>query len=207
MTYIKNPDEITKQSFAIIDRESDLHTLPEEIRFVARRMIHTCGMLKLTNYLCYSEGAVVAGRSALDKGAHILTDVTMVAAGINQSRLNSSNKVICTIGEKKVTEISQKLSITRSAAAIDLWKPLLKGSIVAIGNAPTALFHLLEIIESERLKPALIIATPPGFVGAKESKDALINNNLSIPFIAIKGRIGGSALAAAAINALSREEQ
>ena len=204
--YLKDPAAITAASFEIIAREAALGPLPEALRPVAARMIHTCGMVTLTDHIAWSDGAAEAGRAALQAGAPVLTDVQMVAAGITAARLPASNRVICTIGEAAVPGLAKKGRTTHSAAALDLWRPFVGGAVVAIGNAPPALFRLLELVEAGADRPALVIATPPGFVGAAESKDALIANDHGLPYIAVRGRLGGSAMAAAAINALAKEE-
>ncbi|MBJ26059.1 MAG: precorrin-8X methylmutase [Rhodospirillaceae bacterium] len=207
INYLKNPKEIIRKSFEIIKAETNIDELPLEIQIVAQRIIHTCGIPEITDFLFFSKGAVESGKKALETGMPLLVDVNMVAAGINTSDLSPNNKIICTINDQRVIEIAKQLKTTRSAAALELWKPVVGGAVIAIGNAPTALFHLLEMLSSGADKPSLIIATPPGFVGAEESKDLLINNNLSIPYIVIKGRMGGSALAAAIVNALTGESK
>ena len=204
--YVHDPAEITRLSFAVIRREADLSRLPADIEPMALRMIHACGMVDLSDDLAFSLGAGDAGRDALAKGAPIFTDVEMVAQGIATRRLSAGNEVICMLNENDVEARARAAGITRSAAAVELWQPRLAGAIVAIGNAPTALFRLLEIQARESARPALVIATPPGFVGAVESKEALIANNLDLPYVALKGRRGGSALAAAAVNGLTLAE-
>ena len=199
--YVRDPAEITRLSFAAIKREADLSRLPADIEPLALRMIHACGMVDLPDDLDFSPGAGKAGRDALAAGAPILTDVKMVAHGIAARRLPAGNEVLCMLGEDGVEARAREAGITRSAAAVELWRPILDGAIVAIGNAPTALFRLLEILAAEAARPALVIATPPGFIGAAESKEALIANDLGLPYVALKGRRGGSALAAAAGNA------
>ena len=204
--YVRDPAEITRLSFAAIRREADLSALPEDILPLALRMIHACGMTNLPADLAFSNGAGTAGRAALAAGAPILTDVEMVAHGIAARRLPAKNKVICMLGEAGVPARAREAGMTRSAAAVELWRPMLEGALIAIGNAPTALFHLLEIMAETAAHPALVIATPPGFIGAAESKEALIANGFGVPYLALHGRRGGSALAAAAVNALAIEE-
>ena len=204
--YVRDPAEITRLSFAAIRREADLSHLPADIEPIALRMIHACGMVDLLDDLAFSTGAGDAGRDALEKGAPILTDVAMVAQGIAARRLPAENEVLCMLSEANVETRAREVGITRSAAAVELWRPRLAGAIVAIGNAPTALFRLLEILAGEAARPALVIATPPGFIGAAESKEALIANDLDLPYVALKGRRGGSALAAAAVNGLAIAE-
>ena len=201
--YVRDPAEITRRSFAAIRREADLSQLPDDIVPLALRMIHACGMADLPADLAFSSGAGMAGREALARGAPILSDVEMVAHGIAARRLPARNEVICMLGETGVLERARQSSMTRSAAAVELWRPMLAGAVVAIGNAPTALFRLLEILAEQTVRPALVIATPPGFVGAAESKEALIANDLGVPYLTLRGRRGGSALAAAAVNALA----
>jgi len=205
--YVRDPAEITRLSFAAIRREADLSALPEDVVPMALRMIHACGMVDVPADLAFSKGAGAAGRAALAAGAPILTDVNMVAHGIAARRLPAANKVICLLYEAGVPDRARASGMTRSAAAVELWRPMLAGAVVAIGNAPTALFRLLELLAEQAARPALVIATPPGFIGAKESKEALIANPFGVPYLALCGRRGGSALAAAAVNALAIEEE
>jgi precorrin-8X/cobalt-precorrin-8 methylmutase len=205
--YVRDPTEITRLSFAAIRREADLSGMPEDIVPMALRMIHACGMVDLPDDLAYSAGAGDAGRAALAAGAPVLCDVEMVARGIAARRLPANSKVICMLGEEGVAEKAQASGSTRTAAAVELWQPMLGGAIVAIGNAPTALYRLLEILDEQASRPALVIATPPGFIGAAESKEALIANEFGVPYVALRGRRGGSALAAAAVNALALREE
>ena len=204
--YVRDPAEITRLSFAAIRREADLAQLPDDIVAIALRMIHACGMVDLLADLAYSPGAGSAGRAALREGAPILCDVKMVAHGIAAQHLPAENDVVCTLGETGVPARARASGITRSAAAVELWRPMLAGAVIAIGNAPTALFRLLEMLAETAARPALVIATPPGFIGAAEAKEALIANDLGLPYFALRGRRGGSALAAAAVNALVIEE-
>ena len=205
--YVRDPKEITRLSFAAIRREADLSGMPEDIVPMALRMIHACGMVDLPDDLAYSDGAGDAGRAALTAGAPVLCDVEMVVRGIAARRLPASSKVICMLGAEGVAQKAQALGSTRTAAAVELWQPMLAGAIVAIGNAPTALYRLLEILSEQAARPALVIATPPGFIGAAESKEALIANEFGVPYVALRGRRGGSALAAAAVNALAFKEE
>jgi precorrin-8X/cobalt-precorrin-8 methylmutase len=200
--YVKDPAEIYRLSFATIEAEARLDALPDSLRAAARRMIHACGMTDLVDDLAWGSDAVAAARRALHGGAAILTDVQMVASGIIRGRFPKT-EVVCVIGEDMVAEMASRLGTTRSAAAIELWRSRLQGAIVAIGNAPTALFHLLDLIEAGGPRPAAIFAFPVGFVGAAESKQALIDADLGIPYLTLRGRRGGSAIAAAAINALA----
>lgn len=204
--YIKDPAEIYRKSFSIIADEVDFSSLPKAMHPVARRLIHTGGMIDVLEDLVFSDGAAEAGALAMSKGADILCDVTMVAAGITKRLLPSTNQVVCALDDTQTNIIAAKSNTTRSAAAMDVLAEQFDGSILAIGNAPTALFRVLELVENGAAKPALILGFPVGFVGAVESKLSLVSNELGIPFIALKGRRGGSAYAAAAVNALALGE-
>jgi precorrin-8X/cobalt-precorrin-8 methylmutase len=201
--YLRDPAAIYKRSFALIREETDLSAVPPELHALALRLVHAVADPTLLPELRWSESAVAAGRAALAAGAPILVDAAMVAHGIIRRRFPAANELICTLDDPAVPGLAAKHRTTRSAAAIELWRPHLRGAVVAIGNAPTALFHLLEMLESGAEKPALILGFPVGFVGAAESKAALIDSKLGIPFIALAGRRGGSALAAASVNALA----
>lgn len=205
--YIRSGDDIYRKSFAIIRAEADLEHLPAGLAQVAVRLIHACGMTDIVQDLVASPQAVNAGREALNAGASILCDSQMVANGITRKRLPANNRIVCTLNQPEVAEIAHRINNTRSAAAIDLWRPYLAGSVVAIGNAPTALFYLLEQLDQGLPKPALILGFPVGFVGAAESKAELAANSRGVPFITLQGRRGGSAIAAAAINALAKENE
>jgi precorrin-8X/cobalt-precorrin-8 methylmutase len=198
--YVKDPAEIYRQSFATIEAEARLDGLPESLRVVARRMIHACGMTDLVDDLAWHGDAVAAARKAIGGGAPILADAQMVASGIIRGRFPKT-EIVCLIADDAVAETARRLATTRSAAAVELWRGRLQGAVVAIGNAPTALFHLLDLVETGGPKPAAIFGFPVGFVGAVESKQALIDANLGIPYLTLCGRRGGSAIAAAAINA------
>jgi len=204
--YLRDPDAIYRESFARIRGEADLSALPDSLHKLALRLAHAVGDAGILRDLVWSAGAVAAGRAALAEGAPILVDAAMVKAGIAQRRLPRRNEVLCLIGDKRVPALARRLATTRSAASVELWRPHLAGAIVAIGNAPTALFHLLEMIAAGAPKPALVLGFPVGFVGAAEAKAALAENALGLPFVALAGRRGGSALAAAAVNALGGEE-
>jgi precorrin-8X/cobalt-precorrin-8 methylmutase len=197
--YLRDPAAIYRRSFALIRREVDLSRLPREMRPIALRLVHTTGEPAILDDLVWSKGAATIGRKALTAGADVLVDATMVAAGITKRHAR------CTLNDKRVPALAKRLRTTRSAAAVELWRPRLRGAVVAIGNAPTALFHLLEMIAAGAPKPALVLGFPVGFVGAAEAKAALQENSWGIPFIALAGRRGGSALAAAAVNALEGE--
>ncbi|WP_224095179.1 precorrin-8X methylmutase [Nostoc sp. MS1] len=205
--YIRDANEIYRNSFAIIRSEANLDILPPDIAKVAVRLIHACGMTDIVTDLGYSSMLAQSGRAALEAGAPILCDCRMVANGVTRRRLPANNEVICTLNEPQVPELAQKLGNTRSAAALELWKPYLQGAVVAIGNAPTALFRLLEMLDAGYPKPAVILGFPVGFVGAAESKAALAADSRNVPFMTLHGRRGGSAIAAAAVNALATEEE
>ena len=203
--YVKDPAEIYRQSFATIEAEARLDALPEPLRAVVRRMIHACGMTDLVDDLAWHGDPVGAARRAIAVGAPILTDAQMVASGIIRGRFPKT-EIVCVIAEDVVAETARRLATTRSAAAVELWRGRLQGAVVAIGNAPTALFHLLDLVEAGGPRPAAIFGFPVGFVGAVESKQALIDANLGIPYLTLRGRRGGSAIAAAAINALADDQ-
>ncbi|MBD2663264.1 assimilatory nitrite reductase (Ferredoxin) [Richelia sinica FACHB-800] len=206
-SYIRDANEIYLNSFAIIRSEANLDILPPDVAKVAVRLIHACGMTDIVTDLGYSETAVKSGRTALAQGVPILCDCRMVAEGVTRKRLPANNQVICTLNDPEVPELAQKLGNTRSAAALELWRPYLAGAIVAIGNAPTALFRLLEMLDAGVPRPAVILGFPVGFVGAAESKAALAADSRNVPFLTLHGRRGGSAIASAAVNALAREEE
>lgn len=207
MDYIRDGNAIYLKSFAIIRAEANLASLPADLETVAVRLIHSCGMTDIVADLDASPGAAIAGRTALAAGAPILCDARMIAEGITRKRLPVDNQVICTLQYPEVPALAQQLGNTRSAAALELWRDRLEGSVVAIGNAPTALFRLLELLDQGAPKPALILGFPVGFVGAAESKAELAANSRGVPFITLHGRRGGSALATAAVNALAKEDE
>jgi precorrin-8X/cobalt-precorrin-8 methylmutase len=199
--------EIYRQSFATIRAEAELDGLPADVAQVAVRMIHACGMTDLVADIAYSTGVVKSARAALQAGAPILCDAAMVAAGVTRRRLPADNEVICTLSNPGVPELAKELQTTRSAAALDLWADRLEGSVVAIGNAPTALFRLLELIRDGAPRPAAVLGIPVGFIGAAESKQALADNDLGLEYLVVRGRRGGSAITAAAINAIASEDE
>ena len=207
LDYLRNGDDIYRKSFAMIRAETPLENLSEDLAHVAVRLIHSCGMTDIVQDLEASSNAVKIGRDALTKGAKILCDSQMVANGITRKRLPQNNQIICTLNHPEVPEIARQINNTRSAAALELWQPDLAGAVVAIGNAPTALFHLLELLDLGITKPALILGFPVGFVGAEESKAELAAHSRGVPFITLHGRRGGSAIAAAAVNALAKENE
>lgn len=198
---------IYRQSFAMIRAEADLGRFGAEEEPVAVRMIHAAGMVELAPHIRFSPGFGAAARAALAAGAPILCDARMVSEGITRKRLPADNAVICTLWDPGVAEAAEALGTTRSAAALELWRPHLQGAVVAIGNAPTALFRLLEILEAGGPVPALILGFPVGFVGAAESKAELAARPRGAGFIALRGRRGGSAMAAAAVNALAQDKE
>ncbi|MBT6985381.1 MAG: precorrin-8X methylmutase [Rhodospirillaceae bacterium] len=203
--YLHDPEAIYQASFEIVRAEADLSHLPADMADVAVRLIHACGMTDLPNDMAWGGDPVAAGRTALQAGAPILTDVTMVRHGIIADRLPAKNRIICMLNEPDIAGIARARMDTRSAIAVEKWRPILKDAVVCIGNAPTALFRLLEMLADGTPKPAIILGFPVGFVGAAESKQALIDANLDIPYITLTGRRGGSAIAAAAVNALARK--
>ena len=205
-TYIRDGAEIYRQSFATIRAEADLSALPADVAYVAVRMIHACGQVDLVDDLGFSAGAVAAGRAALRAGAPVLCDAMMVAEGVTRARLPQANEVICTLRDERVPALAARLGTTRSAAALELWRPHLDGAVVAIGNAPTALFHLLDMIDAGAPRPAAVLGIPVGFIGAAESKAALAARP-DLEHLVVHGRRGGSAITAAAVNALASEQE
>ncbi|MGK9048583.1 MULTISPECIES: precorrin-8X methylmutase [Stutzerimonas] len=205
LDYIRDGQEIYRRSFATIRAEADLSAIPADMEKLAVRVIHACGMVDIVSDLAFSPGAGAAGRAALHAGAPILCDARMVAEGITRPRLPKNNRVICTLHDDGVPDLAQALGNTRSAAALEHWREHLESSVVVIGNAPTALFYLLEMLDAGAPKPALIIGMPVGFIGAAESKDALAADSRGVPYVVVRGRRGGSAMAVAAVNALATE--
>ncbi|XHE12847.1 precorrin-8X methylmutase [Agrobacterium deltaense] len=202
--YIRDGNAIYERSFAIVREEADLSAFTEEQADIAVRMIHACGQVEAASHFRFSPDFVAAARGALLAGKPILCDAEMVAHGVTRARLPANNDVICTLRDPRTPELAKTIGNTRSAAALDLWADKLDGALVAIGNAPTALFYLLEMLEKGAARPAAIIGMPVGFVGAAESKDALEASSLGIPYAIVKGRMGGSAMTAAAVNAVAR---
>lgn len=205
--YEKDGPAIYRQSFATIRAEADLAGLPADVSQVAVRMIHACGMVDLVGDLAFSPNAVADARAALRSGAPILCDVAMVASGVTRKRLPADNDVVCTLSDPSVPELAAKMGTTRSAAALELWRDRMEGAVVAVGNAPTALFRLLEMIEEGAPRPAAVIGVPVGFIGAAESKEALAAHASGLEHLIVHGRRGGSAIAAAALNAIASEEE
>jgi precorrin-8X/cobalt-precorrin-8 methylmutase len=204
LAYLRDGTAIYQRSFAIIRAEADLSRFSDDEAEVAVRMIHACGQTEVASQIAFGAGLVSAGRTALAAGAPILCDAEMVAHGITRARLPAGNDVVCTLRDAAVPALAAKLGTTRSAAALDLWAEHLTGAVVAIGNAPTALYRLLELLDAGAPKPAVILGLPVGFVGAAESKQALADNPRGVPYLTVRGRVGGSAMTAAAVNALAR---
>lgn len=205
--YERDGAEIYRRSFATIRAETDLSFVPADLEKLAVRVVHSCGMVDIVDDLRFSPGAGAIGRQALASGAPVLADSFMVADGVTRSRLPVDNRVICTLRDPHVPALAERMGTTRSAAAVDLWLPWLEGAIVAIGNAPTALWRLIELVGTGVARPALVLGFPVGFVGAAESKAALATGTHGVPYVCILGRRGGSAMAAAAVNALASERE
>ncbi|WP_338599166.1 precorrin-8X methylmutase [Saccharopolyspora sp. SCSIO 74807] len=204
--YVREGPEIYRRSFATIRAEAELDGMPPEVAGVAVRMIHACGMVDLVADLAWSPNAVLAARKALRAGAPVFCDAEMVAAGITRRRLPAANDIVCTLGDQRVPELAQQLGTTRSAAAMELWADRLEGSVVAVGNAPTSLFRLLEMVDEGAGRPAAVLGLPVGFIGAAESKQALAEHP-ALEHLVVHGRRGGSAMAVAAVNAIASEQE
>jgi precorrin-8X/cobalt-precorrin-8 methylmutase len=202
--YLRDGPAIYERSFAIIRAEADLSRFSADEADISVRMIHACGVVELAANIVFGKNLVAAARGALNRGAPILCDAEMVARGITRVRLPAANEVISTLNDPRTAALAARLGTTRSAAALDLWSERLGGAVVAIGNAPTALFRLLELIDAGAPRPAAILGIPVGFVGAAEAKDALAADPRGVPFLTVRGRMGGSAMTAAAVNALAR---
>lgn len=209
--YISSGPDIYVDSFATIRREADLSQIPIDAEKLAVRMIHGSGQVNLAEDLVIHPDLVSAGRNALNSGAPILCDATMVATGVTRTRLAANNDVLCFLNDERATALAREWKTTRSAAAVSLWEPHLEGAVVAVGNAPTALFHLLELLLVGAPRPTAIIGCPVGFIGARESKQALIDlerdHDIAIPFVTVRGRRGGSAMTSSALNALAQEAE
>lgn len=205
--YVTDGAEIYRRSFATIRAEADLAAFDDDEERVAVRMIHASGEVDLSSDIAFSPGAAAAGSAALQAGAPILTDVQMVASGVTRRRLPADNEVICLLSDPRVPELAARLGTTRTAAAVELWRDRLDGAVVAIGNAPTALFHLLDRLHEWPQRPALVVGIPVGFIGAAESKDALARNDLGLPYLVVHGRRGGSAITCGALNALASTQE
>lgn len=208
-SYLDDGAAIYRDSFATIRAEADLGHLPDDAERVAVRMVHGSGQTDLAGDLVIHPDLVGAARAALDSGAPILTDANMVVSGVTRARLPQDNEVLCMLRDPRVPDLARAFGTTRSAAALSLWGERLEGSVVAIGNAPTALFHLLELLIAGAPRPAAVIGVPVGFIGAAESKEALVtfaeDHGIDIPYLSVRGRRGGSAIAASALNALAQE--
>ncbi|WP_026989578.1 precorrin-8X methylmutase [Fodinicurvata sediminis] len=203
--YLRDPAAIYQKSFETVRQEAVLAHLPTSVHGLVVRMIHACGMVDIAEDIRVEGNAAAAGASALRSGKPVLVDCEMLAHGIIGSRLPAGNKVVCSLNDPSVPTLAGQQQTTRSAAAVELWGSQLDGAVVAIGNAPTALFRLIELLEEGAPQPAAIIAAPVGFVGAVESKQALVDASLGIPFVTLLGRRGGSAITAAGVNALAGE--
>jgi precorrin-8X/cobalt-precorrin-8 methylmutase len=204
--YIRDGAEIYRRSFATIRAEADLTGLLPDVAYLAVRMIHACGQVDLPADIGYSADVARTAREALRNGAPILCDAMMVASGVTRARLPKDNEVLCTLRDPRVPDLARDLGTTRSAAALELWRDRLDGAVVAIGNAPTALFHLLDMIDAGAPRPAAVLGIPVGFIGAAESKQAL-SERTDLEFLVVHGRRGGSAITAAALNALASEQE
>lgn len=207
IAYERDGGEIYRRSFATIRAEADLHGLDPILERVVVRMIHACGMVDLAADVAASPGFGAAAEAALRAGAPILCDTGMVATGVTRSRLPASNEVVCTLSDPQVPELAARMATTRTAAALELWRERLQGALVVVGNAPTALFRLLEIVEEGGARPAAVIGVPVGFIGAAESKLALAEHPAALEHVVVHGRRGGSAIAVAAVNALASEAE
>jgi precorrin-8X/cobalt-precorrin-8 methylmutase len=201
--YERDGAAIYRASFATIRREADLSAVPPCLERVAVRMIHACGMTDLVDDMAWSADFADRAAAALAAGAPVLCDSSMVAAGITRARLPAGNEVLCTVRDPRTVGLAAQLQTTRTAASVELWRERLDGALVAVGNAPTALFHLLEMVAAGAPRPAAVIGVPVGFVGAAESKAALASNPQALPYLTVRGRRGGSAIASAAVNALA----
>jgi len=206
-TYLRDGAEIYRRSFATIRAEADLDAFDPVLARTVVRMIHACGMVDLTQDVAASSGFGAAAEAALHAGAPILCDTSMVASGVTRARLPAANDVVCTLSEARVADLARKLDTTRTAAALELWGDRMGGAVAVVGNAPTALFRLLELVEEGAPRPAAVIGVPVGFIGAAESKLALAEHPAALEHLVVHGRRGGSALAAAAVNALAREQE
>jgi precorrin isomerase len=205
--YEKDGAEIYRQSFATIRAMADLSRFSPDESQVAVRMIHSCGMVDLARDIAFSSGVVLKARAALQSGAPILCDVQMVASGVTRRRLPADNEVLCMLSDPRVVDLARQMGNTRTAASVELWRDRLDGAVVAVGNAPTALFHLLDLLRHTDVRPAAILGIPVGFIGAAESKRALADNDLGLDYVVVHGRRGGSAITCGALNALASHEE
>jgi precorrin-8X/cobalt-precorrin-8 methylmutase len=207
LDYTRDAAEIYRQSFATIRAEAELSRFPVDVSRVVVRLIHTCGQVDVAEHVAYTDDVVTATRAALDAGAPVLCDSSMVAAGITRSRLPAANDVVSLVADARAAELAERRATTRSAAAVELWADRLAGAVVAIGNAPTALFRLLELVDEGVGAPAAVLGGPVGFVGSAQSKQELIDRPRGIAYLVVTGRRGGSAMAAAAVNAIASEHE
>jgi precorrin-8X/cobalt-precorrin-8 methylmutase len=207
LDYIRDAAEIYRQSFATIRAEADLARFPDDVAGVVVRLIHTCGQVDVTEHVAYTDDVVTTARAALDSGAPVLCDSSMVASGITRSRLPADNEVVSLVADPRAADLAARLGSTRSAAGVDLWADRLGGAVLAIGNAPTALFRLLELIDEGAPVPAAVLGGPVGFVGSAQSKQELIDRPRGMSYLVVTGRRGGSAMAAAAVNAIASERE
>ena len=207
LDYIRDAGEIYRQSFATIRAEADLSRFPDDVARVVVRLIHTCGQVDLTEHVAFTPSVVSATHAALAGGAPILCDSSMVAAGITAARLPAANQVVSLVADPRAADLAQLRDTTRSAAGVELWADRMGGAILAIGNAPTALFRLLELIDEGMPAPVSVLGGPVGFVGSAQSKQELIDNPRGMDYLVVQGRRGGSAMAAAAVNAIASERE
>jgi precorrin-8X/cobalt-precorrin-8 methylmutase len=207
LDYIRDAAEIYRQSFATIRAEADLARFPGDVAGVVVRLIHTCGQVDVTEHVAYTDDVVTTARAALDAGAPVLCDSSMVASGITRSRLPADNEVVSLVADPGAADLASRLGSTRSAAGVDLWADRLGGAVLAIGNAPTALFRLLELIDDGAPVPAAVLGGPVGFVGSAQSKQELVDRPRGMSYLVVTGRRGGSAMAAAAVNAIASERE
>ncbi|BBZ76359.1 precorrin-8X methylmutase [Mycolicibacterium anyangense] len=207
LDYTRDAAEIYRQSFATIRAEADLAPFPEDVARVVVRLIHTCGQVDLTEHVSFTPGVVAATHAALAAGAPILCDSSMVAAGITAARLPARNEVVSLVADPRAPELAEQRGTTRSAAGVELWADRLGGAVLAIGNAPTALFRLLELIDEGVPAPVSVLGGPVGFVGSAQSKDELVERPRGMDYLVVRGRRGGSAMAAAAVNAIATERE
>ncbi|AFM17811.1 precorrin isomerase [Mycolicibacterium chubuense NBB4] len=207
LDYIRDAGEIYRQSFATIRDEADLSRFPADVARVVVRLIHTCGQVDVAEHVAFTGDVVARAHAALAAGAPLLCDSSMVAAGITRPRLPADNEVVSLVGDPRAPELARRLGTTRSAAAVDLWAERIPGAVLAIGNAPTALFRLLELVDEGLAAPAAVLGGPVGFVGSAQSKQELIDDPRGIAYLMVTGRRGGSAMAAAAVNAIASERE
>jgi precorrin-8X/cobalt-precorrin-8 methylmutase len=207
LDYVRDAAEIYRQSFAMIRDEADLARFPEDVSRMVVRLIHTCGQVDVAEHVAFTPGVARSAHRALASGAPVLCDSSMVAAGVTRSRLPADNEVVSLVADPRAADVAKQLGSTRSAAGVDLWAERLGGAVVAIGNAPTALFRLLELLDEGAPVPAAVLGGPVGFVGSAQSKDELIARPRGMDFLVVTGRRGGSAMAAAAVNAVATERE